>query len=159
MRRWIAAALLAPLAGCSMLIGGFGRRENIECHDYAYSALLDLATAAVVGGISYAENGGTGGMVVSGAFVASSLVGFTGSVVCDAREQRKAGPAVYYPRGSNEPPESLRLDPQTDGVRDATPEEMGLVPGRTPATDLTVHPDPTPPDEETVRRPELHERR
>lgn len=126
MRRLLAISLLAPLASCSVLMATFGRPENIECHDYAYTALIDLATAAVIGGISYAEDGGTGGYVSSGVFVGSALVGLTGAVVCDARHTQQTSSAVSYPRGSNVPPESLRLDPQTDGIRDTTPEELGL---------------------------------
>ncbi|HEY4175214.1 MAG TPA: hypothetical protein VGM90_00210 [Kofleriaceae bacterium] len=143
MRRFLAIALL-PIAGCTAMVGAFSRPENVECHDYAYTALVDLAAASLIGALSYTEDGGTAGYVATGVFGASALGGFTGSIVCDARRESRATAAVYYPRGSSEPPESLRLDPNGD-VRDATPEEMGL--GKKPvSTDLTVHSDAGPPD-------------
>ncbi|CAN5711136.1 hypothetical protein BH11MYX2_BH11MYX2_00410 [soil metagenome] len=140
----MTALLLAPLAGCSVMLGTLGRPEKIECKDYAFTSLVDLATAALIGGISYAEDGSTGGYVSSGVFVGSALVGLTGSIVCEARHERQTSTPVFSPRGSSLPPESLRLDPQTDGIRDATPEELGLVPTPT-SPKLDVHPDSTPP--------------
>ncbi|HEY4175213.1 MAG TPA: hypothetical protein VGM90_00205 [Kofleriaceae bacterium] len=163
MRRLFALALVVPLTSCAVTEAMITLPQNDSCGLRASAGLIDLGIAAVGAGIVYAEDKtSTGGWIVDGVFVASALLGFARAAACRDRHYNDDNrPKIINPN-LNQIPDSVKLEPPpTDpDVRDATPEELGLVPAQD-APKLTVPPktEPTPPPvpkEQPTPPPEEH---
>ncbi|CAN5711192.1 hypothetical protein BH11MYX2_BH11MYX2_00420 [soil metagenome] len=160
----IALSLLAPLAGCAVTGALVTLPQNDECSMRAFEGLIDFGIAAVGAGIIYAEApDATGAWVADGVFVASGLFGLARAATCNSPTDDNR-PNVINPN-LDLIPDSVKLEPSpTDPeVRDATPQEMGLVPANnaptltvSPTTEQPTPPTPPPAKEQPAKSPEEH---